>query len=141
MNLFCKIESERGKPVTKSGNDYIDIEVLNENREVVLDITLQPYGENGLVHALIRQGDITKTLWAGYLGESKPKTDGNITCECGQKFYGLEGKEDTCPKCLEKLIKPKTARELCEKHGSEYMERHKLDGHYICRACVIESLK
>ncbi len=30
--------------------------------------------------------------------------------------------------------------ETCEKHGKEYIERHKLDGHYICRACVIDNL-
>lgn len=31
----------------------------------------------------------------------------NIKCYgCGSKFYGLEGKEDTCPNCLKKILKP-----------------------------------
>jgi len=29
-----------------------------------------------------------------------------IKCECGQKFQGLEGKEDTCPKCLKQAMCP-----------------------------------
>ena len=34
-----------------------------------------------------------------------PNDYGNIKCcQCGNKFQGLEGKEDTCPKCLKNLI-------------------------------------
>ena len=35
----------------------------------------------------------------------------------------------------------KHGRESCKNHGTQFMERHKLDGHYICRACVVESIK
>ena len=28
-----------------------------------------------------------------------------IKCECGVMFRGWDSKEDTCPKCLKKLIK------------------------------------
>ena len=96
MRLHLTATSERGKPVTKSGNSVIDIEVLNENREVVLDITLQPHGENGLVHALIRQGDITKTLWAGFLkGKPEPKTARE--CAHGARI------DETCLTCSPEL--------------------------------------
>jgi len=30
----------------------------------------------------------------------------NIMCQCGARFYGLEGKEDTCPDCLKEIIQP-----------------------------------
>lgn len=33
-----------------------------------------------------------------------------------------------------------TGKEICNIHGKQYMERHKLDGHYICRACVVDSI-
>ncbi len=34
MKLYLTATSERGKPVTKSGNDYIKIEIYNKNQEV-----------------------------------------------------------------------------------------------------------
>ncbi len=31
--------------------------------------------------------------------------EGNLKCQsCGKYFYGLEGKEDTCPTCLKNLM-------------------------------------
>jgi len=30
----------------------------------------------------------------------------NIKCDCGNIFKGIQYKEDTCPKCLKKLINP-----------------------------------
>lgn len=41
---------------------------------------------------------------ACHLTERKGKEYGNIECQCGNRFYGLEGKEDTCQPCLKKLI-------------------------------------
>lgn len=41
MKLFLTATSERGKPVTKSGNDYINMEIIDENREKIADITIQ----------------------------------------------------------------------------------------------------
>ena len=40
MRLFTTITSERGKPVTKSGNEYIDIEVQNEHRTKIASIRI-----------------------------------------------------------------------------------------------------
>ena len=33
-----------------------------------------------------------------------------IICECGNEFLGEEGKEDTCPDCLKKLINPENKK-------------------------------
>jgi len=30
---------------------------------------------------------------------------GTIKCECGTTFKGTKGKEDTCPKCLKKILR------------------------------------
>jgi len=42
MKLFLTATSERGKPITKSGNDWLKIEVIDENREVIFTKTLKP---------------------------------------------------------------------------------------------------
>lgn len=35
----------------------------------------------------------------------KNTMEGNITCiDCKDRFFGLEGKEDTCSKCLKKIM-------------------------------------
>ena len=31
-----------------------------------------------------------------------------IKCNCGKEFWGMEGKEDTCPQCLKGFIKGST---------------------------------
>ena len=42
MKLYAPTTSERGKPVTKSGNEYLICEVLDENQSklITLQITL-----------------------------------------------------------------------------------------------------
>ena len=47
MRLFLEAQSERGKPVTKSGNEWIHITILDEKRLVLADIALKPnpYGK------------------------------------------------------------------------------------------------
>lgn len=41
-----------------------------------------------------------------YIDSITLKEGGNILCvECKKGFSGIEGKEDTCPSCLEKLMK------------------------------------
>jgi hypothetical protein len=35
MKLFAKLNSERGKEITKSGNDWLKIEVQDENRNII----------------------------------------------------------------------------------------------------------
>lgn len=41
MKLFLTAKSERGKPITKSGNDWLEIEVLNEKRQVIFKKTFK----------------------------------------------------------------------------------------------------
>ena len=41
MKLFTTITSERGKPVTKSGNEFINMEIQDENREVIYNFKIQ----------------------------------------------------------------------------------------------------
>ena len=41
MKLHAKITSERGKPVTKSGNEYLEVLVNNEQRENVYMFTVE----------------------------------------------------------------------------------------------------
>ncbi len=40
MKLFTTITSERGKPVTKSGNEHISVHVIDENRKVIAHIKI-----------------------------------------------------------------------------------------------------
>jgi hypothetical protein len=42
MKLFLTATSERGKPITKSGNDWLKFEVVNENREIVFSKVIYP---------------------------------------------------------------------------------------------------
>lgn len=45
MKLFTTITSERGKPVTKSGNEYIDIDILvgsTTNNRTLARLTIRP---------------------------------------------------------------------------------------------------
>lgn len=42
MKLYATIESERGKPVSKSGNDYLAIELRGDNRRLLGHITITP---------------------------------------------------------------------------------------------------
>lgn len=79
MNLFTTITSERGKPVTKSGNEYIVLYLQDENRQnrIRMQVSMNKTGGGaytGTMHVNLTdiQGD--KILYAGYLGESKPKT-------------------------------------------------------------------
>lgn len=47
MKLFTTITSERGKPVTKSGNDFILFEIQDEKRNTVSRIELKYHALNG----------------------------------------------------------------------------------------------
>jgi hypothetical protein len=42
MKLHLTATSERGKPITKSGNDWLKIEVVNEDREIVFSKIITP---------------------------------------------------------------------------------------------------
>lgn len=84
--------SERGKPVTKSGNECINVTFTNERRQ---KFNVKFTGET--LEVMRYSDGVTQVI--EYI-----KSEGNITCECGNKFYGWEGKEDTCPKCLKRIL-------------------------------------
>lgn len=64
MRLHLTATSERGKEVTKSGNDWIKIEVQNENREIVFEKIIRP----------------SKTIFKGYLEARTAETEKCISC-------------------------------------------------------------
>lgn len=47
MKLYTTTKSERGKEVTKGGNEYIRMEMINEKRESLL--SLMARYENGII--------------------------------------------------------------------------------------------
>jgi len=52
MKLYTTIASERGKTVSKSGNEYLEIEIYNETREKVAEIKITPEKIEGyIIHA------------------------------------------------------------------------------------------
>jgi hypothetical protein len=55
MRLFTTITSERGKPVTKSGNEYISISVTNSYKQYA---TLEIDAMNGDIELRNGNGDI-----------------------------------------------------------------------------------
>jgi hypothetical protein len=61
MKLFLTSTSERGKPVTKSGNDYIEIKIMNENREIIFHQHFFP----NYIEEKIRKGE---TVWCMHKG-------------------------------------------------------------------------
>lgn len=93
MKLYSTITSERATK-GQGGNEFIGITLMNEKKEVFGSISVWP-SEDVLIRIHGQKFDIQKNK------------DGNITCECGNKFRGIEDKEDTCPKCMEKIIKGK----------------------------------
>jgi len=44
MKLGATITSERGKPVTKTGNDYLKIDITDEKGEMITNIILERHG-------------------------------------------------------------------------------------------------
>ncbi len=45
MKLHLTATSERGKPITKSGNDYLELEVKGENKQNILELNITDTGE------------------------------------------------------------------------------------------------
>lgn len=113
MKLFTTITSERGKPITKSGNEFILMD-LTVNRQVIGQVELYYYNDTETDKKMtddewvlkFRTGDSEDDNDWDIIAQgnnSKPKT-GNIKCGCGRMFYGVEDKEDTCPQCLKKIM-------------------------------------
>lgn len=42
MKLHLTAESERGKPITKSGNEYLDLKIIDDNREQIARLRIYP---------------------------------------------------------------------------------------------------
>ena len=49
MKLYATISSERGKTVSKSGDEYLEIEVYNETRKKVVEIKITPEKMDGYI--------------------------------------------------------------------------------------------
>lgn len=46
MKLGATITSERGRPVTKTGNEYMTIAISDDNREVIAILHVYPYRDD-----------------------------------------------------------------------------------------------
>lgn len=54
MKLYATMTSERGKPVSKSGNEYLQIDILDEDRQSLFTLCLKKsyYNINGQNYTL-----------------------------------------------------------------------------------------
>ncbi|NBW09223.1 MAG: hypothetical protein EBR82_14485 [Caulobacteraceae bacterium] len=93
MKLNAIIKGDTGKEVNKTSNNNIAITFTKDRRQK-FDINF-----DGDRLEVLRYSD-AKIITVEYMDP-----DGNIKChQCNRHFYGLEGKEDTCPSCLQKLM-------------------------------------
>ena len=46
MNLFTTITSERGKPVSKSGNEHLHVDIVDKYRQAIATIDIRVH-DNG----------------------------------------------------------------------------------------------
>ena len=46
MKLFLTATSERGKPITKSGNDWLHIDIIDEHRRAIASTHITYFKEN-----------------------------------------------------------------------------------------------
>lgn len=93
MKLNAIITADTGKIINKTSNKAINITFTSERRQK-FDITF-----DGDRLDILRYSN-GKTITVEYM-----EPDGSIQChQCSRHFYGLEGKEDACPSCLQKLM-------------------------------------
>ncbi len=71
MKIYAKISSERASK-GQGGNEFINVEVLDENQNPILEIKTKPYSENGPTHATIKINN-EKIIWQGFLKNTKGK--------------------------------------------------------------------
>lgn len=90
MKLYAKLKNSKGKIEGVGDNEVLIIE-LSKGNKVIGEIFFDSEG-------FIVRAEGKEVL------DYELNDKGNITCECGNKFYGLEGKEDTCPPCLKEII-------------------------------------
>lgn len=113
MKLYATTTSERASK-GQGGNEYLVIDIKNEKQQKQWSILITSQN-------VLRVADSEKEGLIIFKDESKKTQKGNISChQCGKKFSGLEGKEDTCPQCLEKIIKGKQKKDsvcYCDEAG------------------------
>lgn len=120
MQLYASVTSERA---TKGqGGKKLMIEIMGENKEIIarLKVTKLP-------HYLIEVYPVT------YPNLLKIEVKGH-----GYKLTRMEKENFPFSSHIEKPHQDD--QETCNRHGSAFIERHKLDGHYICRVCVTDKV-
>lgn len=102
MKLGATITSERGKPVTKTGNEYINISITDDNNEVIGEVVLQR-STDGL-------GDIIyqRTWFREGIYTWNEKKNGSlkhgIKCSRTDCNNLVETTGDECRECYEKYL-------------------------------------
>jgi hypothetical protein len=96
MKLGATISSERGKPVTKTGNDYLEIVVKGEDGTLIARLTIKPaYHNKSELHYYdnTMQSD-------GFTSNPSIKKNGNLKhdkCTC------IPDSTKMCPYCYENV--------------------------------------
>lgn len=108
MKLYATTSSERATK-GQGGNDYLDINITNEHKHLLAYIRVTPRNNNVpiIYFTCISQHAQLVPDRGDFDAIENMHKKGNITCKCGNQFYGLQEKEDTCPQCLERIIKGK----------------------------------
>lgn len=133
MKLHLTATSERGKPVTKSGNENLHIQIRNEQREMTAEIDVQQQYGNWVLSIWTeeRQEQII-------LAPVQPKTAREYYCN-NCDYVNTFG-SPRCLKCKGQMKADETAREEpkcdvfcneqnpCELHKSEEVEDITQDG-------------
>lgn len=86
MKLHTTISSERGKPVTKSGNEYLKIEIVNEKRQRIGLITCD-------IDGLILKNEITGQEYETLFNQK-------TTRECKHHYNYIGNTDEYDHKCV-----------------------------------------
>jgi len=62
MKLFLTAKSERGKPITKSGNEYLKVDIIDEGRQPIITL-----------HLTVAKSQVRGQYYNLYLTNHKPK--------------------------------------------------------------------
>lgn len=109
MKLYATVSSERA---TKGqGGEYLDIELKDE--EGICFATVKVRAD--------RQDGHSVTIWHDQETDVRAHKDSAWNKEIYDYRKGKRQKGETC-----------------EAHGLKYIERHKLTGAYLCRACTTD---
>lgn len=89
---------------TKIEGDIIEIII---NKEVIarVKVTTPPYIDYQLEVFPVALPNRLQLEVKGHGYRLKRKEmEGNIKCDCGNSFFGVQGKEDTCTSCLKDIL-------------------------------------